>query len=69
LLFTYAPPFQAMFGNESVPFWVWPWLLVGGVIFFLAVEAEKAIIRAAPSLRTAVVAVEAGEAKARVARG
>jgi len=69
LLFTYAPPFQSMFGNESVPYWVWPWLLIGGVIFFLTVEAEKAIIRAAPWLRTAVVAVEAGEAKARVARG
>ena len=28
-----------------------PWLLVGGVIFFLAVEAEKAIIRSSPGLR------------------
>jgi magnesium-transporting ATPase (P-type) len=27
LLFTYAPPLQAMFGNEAIPIWVWPWLL------------------------------------------
>ncbi|MCI4681626.1 cation-translocating P-type ATPase [Candidatus Rhodoblastus alkanivorans] len=63
LLFTYAPPFQALFGNESVPLWVWPWLLVGGAIFFLAVEAEKAIIRSSPVLRSAVVSIEAGKAK------
>ena len=61
LLFTYAPPFQAMFGNESVPLWVWPWLLIGGVVFFLAVEAEKAIIRSSPALRSSVVTIEAGE--------
>jgi magnesium-transporting ATPase (P-type) len=60
LLFTYAPPLQPMFGNEAVPLWVWPWLLAGGFLFFLVVEAEKLIIRSSGPLRKAVVAVEAG---------
>jgi magnesium-transporting ATPase (P-type) len=60
LLFTYAPPLQAMFGNEAVPLRVWPWLLAGGLLFFLVVEAEKLIIRSSGSLRKAVVSVEAG---------
>ena len=60
LLFTYTTPFQAMFGNETIPLWVWPWLLAGGVVFFLVVEAEKFVIRSSDSLRTAVTAVEAG---------
>jgi magnesium-transporting ATPase (P-type) len=60
LIFTYAPPVQAMFGNESIPLWVWPWLLAGGLLFFLLVEAEKLIIRASGSLRKVVVAAEAG---------
>jgi magnesium-transporting ATPase (P-type) len=45
LLFTYAPPFQTLFETEAIPLWVWPWLLVGGLVFFLVVEAEKLIIR------------------------
>ena len=49
-----------MFGNESVPLWVWPWLLAGGLLFFLVVEAEKLIIRSSGSLRKVVVAMEAG---------
>ena len=60
LLFTYTTPFQAMFGNEAIPLWVWPRLLAGGLVFFLVVEAEKFIIRSSESLRTAVTAVEAG---------
>jgi hypothetical protein len=60
LLFTYTPPFQAVFGNEAIPLWVWPWLLAGGVIFFLVVEAEKLIIRSSDSLRASVASVEAG---------
>jgi len=60
LLFTYAPPFQAMFGNEPIPLWVWPWLLAGGLLFFAVVEAEKLIIRSSDTLRKAVTAVEAG---------
>jgi hypothetical protein len=60
LLFTYTPPFQAMFGNEAIPLWVWPWLLLGGLVFFLVVEAEKYVIRSSDWLRTAVSNVEAG---------
>jgi magnesium-transporting ATPase (P-type) len=60
LIFTYAPPVQAMFGNESVPLWVWPWLLAGGLLLFLVVEAEKLIIRSSGALRKVVVAAEAG---------
>jgi len=60
LLFTYAPPFQAMFGNEAIPLWVWPWLLAGGLLFFVVVEAEKLVIRSSDALRRTVTAVEAG---------
>jgi len=60
LLFTYAPPFQAMFGNEAIPIWVWPWLLAGGLLFFIIVEAEKLVIRSSNALRSTVTAVEAG---------
>jgi magnesium-transporting ATPase (P-type) len=60
LLFTYAPPFQVMFGNEAIPLWVWPWLLAGGLLFFVVVEAEKLIIRSSAALRKTVTAVEAG---------
>jgi potassium/sodium efflux P-type ATPase len=60
LLFTYAPPFQAMFGNEAIPLWVWPRLLAGGLLFFAVVEAEKFVIRSSSALRKTVTAVEAG---------
>jgi magnesium-transporting ATPase (P-type) len=60
LLFTYAPPLQAMFGNEAIPLHIWPWLFVAGLAFFLVVEAEKLVIRSSPSLRKAVIDVEAG---------
>jgi magnesium-transporting ATPase (P-type) len=60
LLFTYAPPLQRLFGNDAVPLWVWPWLLLGGLAFFLVVEAEKLIIRSSGSLRSAVTSAEAG---------
>ena len=60
LLFTYALPLQALFDNEAVPLRVWPWLFVGGLVFFLVVEAEKMIIRSSKSLRSAVTAVESG---------
>src|SRR5215510_10890752 len=59
-LFTYTTPFQAMFGNEAIPLRIWPWLLAGGLVFFLVVEAEKFVIRSSPSLRRTVTAVEAG---------
>ena len=60
LLFTYAPPLQALFDNEALPLWVWPWLFAGGLVFSLLVEVEKLIIRSSGSLRRAVTAVEAG---------
>jgi magnesium-transporting ATPase (P-type) len=60
LMFTYAPPFQALFGNQAIPLWVWPWLLAGGLLFFAVVEAEKLVIRTSDALQKAVTAVEAG---------
>jgi len=49
LLFTYAPPFQTLFETEAIPLGVWPWLFVGGLVFFLVVETEKLIIRSSRS--------------------
>ena len=60
LLFTYAPPLQRLFDNEAMPLRVWPWLFVGGLVFFLVVEAEKLVIRSSGPLRSSVTAVEAG---------
>jgi len=59
-LFTYAPPLQRLFDTESIPLWIWPRLLAGGLAFFLLVEAEKLVIRSSASLRRVVTAVEAG---------
>jgi magnesium-transporting ATPase (P-type) len=59
LLFTYAPPFHAIFGNEPLPLWAWPGLIGGGALFFLAVEIEKLIIRSTPALRRAATTEEA----------
>ncbi|MBO9647290.1 MAG: HAD-IC family P-type ATPase [Variovorax sp.] len=61
LLFTYAPPLQAVFGTEAVPGYVWPWLIGGGVGFFLVVEAEKLVIRSNQGLRRLVTSAEAGQ--------
>jgi len=47
LVFTYAPPLQKLFGTAAVPLRIWPWLFAGGFLFFLIVELEKLIIRAA----------------------
>jgi hypothetical protein len=44
-LFTYAPFMQQIFGSESLPLWIWKWLLLGGVIFFIVVELEKLLVR------------------------
>ncbi|PWT78779.1 MAG: carbonate dehydratase, partial [Acidobacteria bacterium] len=60
ILFTYTRPFQAIFGNEAIPLWIWPRLFAGGLVFFLVVELEKLIIRSSASLRRTVTAVEAG---------
>src|SRR5215468_1534703 len=45
MLFTYAPPLQALFDTEAVPVRIWPWLVLGGFLFFLMVEAEKLVLR------------------------
>jgi hypothetical protein len=42
-----------IFGNESLPLWAWPWLVGGGIAFFLVVELEKLAIRSSPTLREA----------------
>ena len=61
LLFTYAPPLQALFGNEADPaLGLALASCSGGLVFFLVVEAEKLIIRSSASLRRAVTEVEAG---------
>ena len=59
-LFTYAPPLQHLFETEAIPLAVWPWLFLGGFLFFLVVEVEKLVIRLLPGLRRAVTSVEAG---------
>lgn len=45
LLFTYAGPLQRLFGTAAVPLEIWPWLLLGGLVFFLVVELEKFFVR------------------------
>jgi calcium-translocating P-type ATPase len=60
LLFTYAPPLQAVFDTEGMPFWILPRLLLGGFMFFLLVEAEKWVIRMFRSLRSVPVMMDTG---------
>jgi magnesium-transporting ATPase (P-type) len=60
LLFTYTKPFQAIFGTEAIPLRVWPWLIAGGLVFFLVVEAEKFVIRSSDGMRKTVTEVETG---------
>src|SRR6516162_6456660 len=55
LLFTYAPPLQALFDTRAVPLRVWPWLALGGFVFFLLVEAEKMVLRKVRSSRSVPV--------------
>jgi len=59
LLFTYAPPLQALFNTESVPLRVWPLLVLGGFLFFLMVEAEKLVLRSVRSARSAPAMTDA----------
>ncbi|MFC4278007.1 cation-transporting P-type ATPase [Achromobacter aloeverae] len=56
LLFTYAPPLQAIFSTEALATLVWVKLFAGAVLFFLIVEMEKVVIRAVPAWRRAVTA-------------
>jgi hypothetical protein len=60
LLFTYAAPLQALFETEAIPFWVWPWLLLGGLVFFFVVEAEKLILRLVRPSRGLLVTADSG---------
>jgi len=53
LLFTYAPPLQALFDTEPIPLRIWPKLILGGFLFFLLVEVEKIIIRMVRRMRRA----------------
>jgi magnesium-transporting ATPase (P-type) len=53
-LFTYAPPFQAIFDTAPLPAWFWPLAFLGGAVFFVIVEAEKAYIRSRRPARAAV---------------
>ena len=62
LLFTYAPPLQALFDNEAIPLWVWPLLVLGGVVFFLVVEAEKLVIRSSEPQKSSLIACTDGGA-------
>jgi magnesium-transporting ATPase (P-type) len=66
-LFTYAAPLQVLFDTEAIPLRVWPWLFLGGLVFFLVVEVEKMVVRLVPPLRRAVTSVEAGSAVTRAA--
>jgi magnesium-transporting ATPase (P-type) len=64
-LFTYATPLQQLFDTEAVPLSVWPRLILGGFLFFLIVELEKAIIRSSHGWKEAVTLLEAGSAETR----
>jgi calcium-translocating P-type ATPase len=59
LLFTYAPPLQLLFETAAIPLRIWPWLLFGGLVFFLVVEAEKLIIRLTRSPKGVAASVRA----------
>jgi hypothetical protein len=37
-----------VFEVDAIPLWVWPWLIVSGVVFFLVVETEKLVVRMMP---------------------
>jgi magnesium-transporting ATPase (P-type) len=58
-LFTYARPLQILFHTEAIPLWVWPRLLLGGLVFFLVVETEKQILRRRAFRQAAPVTPEA----------
>jgi magnesium-transporting ATPase (P-type) len=53
LLFTYTLPFQELFETAAIPLRAWPWLFLGGFVFFLVVEAEKLVIRTVRGTRAA----------------
>jgi magnesium-transporting ATPase (P-type) len=44
-LFTYVPFMNGIFGSVPLPWSLWKWLLLGGIVFFVVVELEKALVR------------------------
>ena len=44
-MFTYAPPVQALFGTAGLTLAEWSRVLVFGVVLFMLVELEKAVLR------------------------
>src|SRR5262249_5304665 len=54
LLLPYPPPLQALFHTEGMALEPWPPLFLGGLLFFLLVEAEKFVLRARFSARGAL---------------
>jgi magnesium-transporting ATPase (P-type) len=59
LLLTYAAPLRGLFETAAIPLWVWPWLFLGGFVFFLVVETEKLIVRTWRSRHDGLEQVEA----------
>lgn len=45
LAFVYAPPFQMLFRTEALDAFTWIYALVGALVAFTVVEAEKAMLR------------------------
>jgi magnesium-transporting ATPase (P-type) len=45
LLFTYLPPMQLVFGTAAIGIVEWAWVIGFGIVLFLLVEAEKAVLR------------------------
>ncbi|WP_202944787.1 HAD-IC family P-type ATPase [Beijerinckia indica] len=60
LLFTYAPPLQAVFSTEALAISAWFGLICSVFVFFLVVEIEKFVIRSIPVLRTAATSRREG---------
>ncbi|MCL2346074.1 MAG: HAD-IC family P-type ATPase [Desulfobulbus sp.] len=59
LLFTYAPPFHAIFNTDALPWATWLVLIGGGIVFFFVVEIEKLVIRSVPALKSRVTSQRA----------
>ncbi|HUC65232.1 MAG TPA: HAD-IC family P-type ATPase [Stellaceae bacterium] len=55
LVFTYAPPFHAVFATAALPWSAWLWLVGGACLFFLVVEVEKLMIRSIPAVRGSAI--------------
>ena len=49
-IFTYAAPFQTWFGTAPLAAGDWVWVLGAGLVVFLGVEVEKAVVRTVKGL-------------------